>query len=110
MDRNHRAPRDRPGARPRGLRAFIFTDTATDGMLRGPNLAAMAAMADALAPSGARLVASGGVSSPADLAALAALGRANLEGAIVGKALYENPGALPAFLAAANGAGEGPAR
>lgn len=94
----------------RGLRAFIFTDTATDGMLRGPNLAAMAAMADALAPSGARLVASGGVSSPADLAALAALGRANLEGAIVGKALYENPGALPAFLAAANGAGEGPAR
>ena len=93
----------------RGVRTFIFTDTATDGMLQGPNLAAMAAMADALAPSGAALVASGGVSKPADLAALAALGRPNLEGAIVGKALWEDPASLPAFLAAARG-GEGPAR
>ena len=94
----------------RGVRTFIFTDTATDGMLQGPNLAAMAEMADALAPAGAELVASGGVSSPADVAALAALGRPNLAGAIVGKALFENPASLPAFLAAANGAGEGPAR
>ena len=88
----------------RGVRTFVYTDTATDGMMQGPNLAATAAMADAVAPAGAELVASGGVSKPADLAALAALGRANLAGAIVGKALWEDPASLPAFLAAARGA------
>ena len=94
----------------RGVRVFVFTDTATDGMMRGPNLAALAEMADAVAPAGARVVASGGFSKPADVAALAALGRANVEGAIVGKALWEDPARLPAFLAAARATEEGPAR
>lgn len=97
----------------RGVRAFVFTDTATDGMLQGPNLAALAEVADAVAGAGARVVASGGFSKPADLAALAALGRANVEGAIVGKALWEDPSLLPAMLAAARAPaepGEGPAR
>jgi phosphoribosylformimino-5-aminoimidazole carboxamide ribotide isomerase len=53
----------------------------------GPNLAALRAMFDALATSGCTLIASGGVSSLADLRALADLG---VEGAIIGKALYVN--------------------
>ena len=91
----------------RGVRVFAFTDTATDGMLSGPNLAAMDTMARALATFGARLVASGGVRSPADVAALRALGRPNLEAVIVGEALYEGAAALGAFAAAAAGT-EGP--
>ena len=89
----------------RGVRTLIYTDTATDGMLQGPNLAAMAEMADAVAPAGGSLVASGGVHAPADVSALAALGRPNLAGAIVGKALYEKTAPLAAFLAAAEAPG-----
>lgn len=81
-----------------GIGTFIYTDTATDGMLQGPNLAAMAEMADAV--TGAQLVASGGVHAPEDVRALAALGRPNLEGVIVGKALYEKTASLAAFLEA----------
>ena len=93
------------GLAARGAGTFIYTDTATDGMLQGPNLAAMAAMADAVRPAGGSLVASGGVRAPADVTALAALGRPNLEGAIVGKALYEGLAPLSGFLAAARAAG-----
>jgi len=70
-----------------GVKTIIYTDTATDGMLGGPNLEQMAAMCDA-APS-CSITASGGVSSPRDVANLAALGRPNLRAAIVGKALYD---------------------
>lgn len=93
----------------KGAGTFIYTDTATDGMMQGPNLAAMDAMARAVAPAGGRLVASGGVHAPSDIAALAALGLPNLEGAIVGKALYERAAPLGDFLAAAKAA-EGGAR
>ena len=84
-----------------GVSTIIYTDTATDGMLKGPNLAAMAEMADAV-PS-VSVIASGGVSRTADVEALARLGRANLAGVIVGKALYEATATLPEFLAAAQG-------
>ena len=70
-----------------GVKTIIYTDTATDGMLGGPNLAQMAAICDA-APTCA-ITASGGVSSPQDVRNLIALGRANLRAAIVGKALYD---------------------
>jgi phosphoribosylformimino-5-aminoimidazole carboxamide ribotide isomerase len=70
-----------------GVKTIIYTDTATDGMLGGPNLSQMAAICDA-APT-CRITASGGVSSPYDVANLKALGRANLRAAIVGKALYD---------------------
>jgi phosphoribosylformimino-5-aminoimidazole carboxamide ribotide isomerase len=70
-----------------GVKTIIYTDTATDGMLGGPNLAQMAAICDA-APS-CRITASGGVSTPQDVLNLRALGRANLTAAIVGKALYD---------------------
>ncbi len=70
-----------------GVKTIIYTDTATDGMLGGPNLEQMAAICDA-AP-GCQVTASGGVSSPRDVANLKALGRPNLRAAIVGKALYD---------------------
>ena len=70
-----------------GVKTVIYTDTATDGMLKGPNLLQMAAICDAV-PEVA-VTASGGVSSPADVANLRALGRTNLRAAIVGKALYD---------------------
>ena len=70
-----------------GVKTIIYTDTATDGMLGGPNLTQMAAICDA-AP-GCAVTASGGVSSPYDVKNLMSLGRANLVAAIVGKALYD---------------------
>ncbi len=82
-----------------GIKTVIYTDTATDGMLKGPNLKSMAEMADAV-PSIA-VIASGGVKAPEDVLALVALARANLTGVIIGKALYENSATLPEFLDAA---------
>ena len=70
-----------------GVKTIIYTDTATDGMLGGPNLTQMAAICDA-APT-CDITASGGVSSPYDIANLKALERPNLRAAIVGKALYD---------------------
>ena len=70
-----------------GVRTIIYTDTATDGMLGGPNLTQMAAICDA-APD-CQITASGGVSSPYDIENLKALERPNLRAAIVGKALYD---------------------
>ena len=70
-----------------GVKTIIYTDTATDGMLGGPNLEQMAAICDA-APS-CQITASGGVSSPRDVANLITLARPNLRAAIVGKALYD---------------------
>lgn len=70
-----------------GVKTIIYTDTATDGMLGGPNLTQMAAICDA-APE-CEITASGGISSPFDVANLKALDRPNLRAAIVGKALYD---------------------
>ena len=70
-----------------GVKTIIYTDTATDGMLGGPNLTQMAAICDA-APT-CQITASGGVSSPFDVGNLKALERPNLRAAIVGKALYD---------------------
>ncbi|HPA17282.1 MAG TPA: 1-(5-phosphoribosyl)-5-[(5-phosphoribosylamino)methylideneamino]imidazole-4-carboxamide isomerase [Verrucomicrobiae bacterium] len=81
-----------------GARTIIYTDIATDGMLAGPNVAAMRAMCDAV---GANVIASGGVSTPADITALQTIPR--LYGAIVGKALYDGHASLPDMLRAARG-------
>ncbi len=70
-----------------GVKTIIYTDTATDGMLGGPNLTQMAAICDA-APT-CLVTASGGISSPFDIENLKGLCRANLRAAIVGKALYD---------------------
>ncbi|HJT32119.1 MAG TPA: 1-(5-phosphoribosyl)-5-[(5-phosphoribosylamino)methylideneamino]imidazole-4-carboxamide isomerase [Pirellulales bacterium] len=85
------------------LAAIIYTDIATDGMLAGPNLAAMAEMCQSV---DLPIVASGGIASAADVAALAAL---PLAGCIIGRALYERVLTLPDALAAAErraGAGQ----
>ena len=70
-----------------GVKTIIYTDTATDGMLGGPNLTQLAAICEA-APT-CQVTASGGVSSPFDVENLKALERPNLRAAIVGKALYD---------------------
>lgn len=69
-----------------GVGTIIYTDTSTDGMLAGPNIPAMREICQA---ASCDVVASGGVSSPADIKALKEMGMDNLVGAIVGKALYE---------------------
>ncbi|PQO42726.1 1-(5-phosphoribosyl)-5-[(5-phosphoribosylamino)methylideneamino]imidazole-4-carboxamide isomerase [Blastopirellula marina] len=66
------------------IAALIYTDIATDGMLAGPNVPAMQAMKEAVKLP---VVASGGVTSVEDVKNLTAAG---LDGAIVGRALYEN--------------------
>jgi phosphoribosylformimino-5-aminoimidazole carboxamide ribotide isomerase len=83
-----------------GAATIIYTDTATDGMLRGPNLAGVRAICGAVK---CHVIASGGISSAADIRALRALDQANLAGAIVGKALYEGAVELGELMAAAGG-------
>ena len=82
-----------------GVKTIIYTDTATDGMLGGPNLSQMAAICDAA--KGCAITASGGVSSPYDIENLKALGRRNLRAAIVGKALYDGKTTLREMTLAA---------
>lgn len=77
------------------IAAIVYTDIATDGMLGGPNVAAMAEMQAAV---DVPVVASGGVTSKEDVAQLAAAG---LSGCIIGRALYEGTLTLPDALAAA---------
>ncbi len=78
-----------------GCARYVLTDVHRDGTLTGPNLALLR---EVCARTSAAVVASGGVSSLADLRAIAALG--TVEGAIVGKALYTGAFALPEALAA----------
>jgi len=70
-----------------GVRRLAYTDIGRDGTLGGPNLAAMRRLAEAAPPL--RLIASGGISSLDDLARLRDLGVPNLDGIIVGRALYD---------------------
>ena len=68
-----------------GVAAIIYTDIERDGAMKGPNVEATAALANAVSIP---VIASGGVSSMADLEALKACG-APLDGAISGRALYD---------------------
>jgi phosphoribosylformimino-5-aminoimidazole carboxamide ribotide isomerase len=77
------------------LAAIIYTDIAKDGMLEGPNLPAMREMQRAVRLP---VIASGGVTTAADVAALAAAGMA---GCIIGRALYEEKLTLAEALEAA---------
>jgi len=67
------------------LGAVIYTDIARDGMLGGPNLTALREVVEL---SSFPVIASGGISRVEDLMAVQALGP-QVEGAIVGKALYD---------------------
>ncbi|WP_084075925.1 bifunctional 1-(5-phosphoribosyl)-5-((5-phosphoribosylamino)methylideneamino)imidazole-4-carboxamide isomerase/phosphoribosylanthranilate isomerase PriA [Demequina sp. NBRC 110052] len=78
-----------------GCSRYVVTDVRKDGMLTGPNLELLAQVCDA---TDAPVVASGGVSSLADIAALRTLTHQGVEGAIVGKALYNGNFTLPEAL------------
>jgi phosphoribosylformimino-5-aminoimidazole carboxamide ribotide isomerase len=83
-----------------GVKTIIYTDTATDGMLRGPNFIGNAQLCDAVGPA-CQVIASGGITTAEDIVRLRALKKANLAGAIVGKALYEGRTSMAELLAAA---------
>ncbi len=69
-----------------GVAALIVTDIGRDGAMTGPNVEVIGAVADAVAiPT----IASGGMSSVADIAALQARPGTRIAGAILGRALYE---------------------
>lgn len=78
-----------------GCARYVVTDVRRDGTLTGPNLELLAAVC---ARTSKPVVASGGVSSLADLKAIAEI--TGVEGAIVGKALYAGQFTLPEALAA----------
>ena len=81
-----------------GVGRLICTDIATDGMLTGPNVAAMRRFC---ASVDIPIVASGGVSSVKDVKALRKLEPQGLWGCIVGRALYTGDLALSEAIAAA---------
>jgi phosphoribosylanthranilate isomerase len=81
-----------------GCARYVVTDVTKDGMLKGPNLALLA---DVCARTARPVVASGGVSTLADIEAIRALVPAGVEGAIVGSALYRGAFTLPDALDAA---------
>jgi len=66
-----------------GVRRFLLTSIAQDGMLTGPDLPTLS---QATLYPNAKIVAAGGIGSIGDLAALKEIG---VEGAVIGKALYE---------------------
>jgi len=68
-----------------GVRRFVYTDIARDGMLTEPNFDAVASVVMAATELGSTVIASGGVSNVAHLARLADIGA---EGTIVGSAIY----------------------
>ena len=70
----------------RGVRSFVFTNVDKDGLLGGPDLDEVRAIARVVH---GRFMYSGGIGKREDLVALAKLREVNLVGVIVGKALYE---------------------
>jgi phosphoribosylformimino-5-aminoimidazole carboxamide ribotide isomerase len=82
-----------------GVRHLVYTDISRDGMQTGINAEAYRKVA---AKGGFPVVASGGVSSLADIEALAALGDGVIEGVITGRALYEGSFTLGEALKVAN--------
>lgn len=86
-----------------GVAALIYTDIDRDGAMGGPNVEATRALA---AATEIPVIASGGVSSVDDIAALRAAG--SIAGVIVGRALYDGAVTVEAALAACAGEGGGP--
>lgn len=79
-----------------GVSRFVYTEIERDGTLDGIDAATYGSLCDR---TSAAVIASGGVGSLDDLRALSALARTNLDGAIVGKALYEGRFTVPEALA-----------
>lgn len=83
-----------------GIRHLVYTDISRDGMQTGVNVEAYEQIAET---AGFPVIASGGVSTLDDFAALAALGPDVVEGAITGRALYEGSFKLKHAIRAARG-------
>jgi phosphoribosylformimino-5-aminoimidazole carboxamide ribotide isomerase len=69
-----------------GVAAMLFTDIDVDGLLEGVNVGATAALARAVRIP---VIASGGVGGLADIEALVAAEEPNIEGVVIGRALYD---------------------
>lgn len=78
-----------------GCARYVVTDVTKDGTLTGPNVELLGQIA---ARTSKPVIASGGISGLEDLEALRALVPQGIEGAIVGKALYEGRFTLPQAL------------
>jgi phosphoribosylformimino-5-aminoimidazole carboxamide ribotide isomerase len=83
-----------------GVAAVLYTDVDRDGLMRGVNVAATAALAHKIALP---VIASGGVSGIDDIKALVAAGEPNIEGVVIGRALYDGRLSAAEALNAANG-------
>jgi phosphoribosylformimino-5-aminoimidazole carboxamide ribotide isomerase len=83
----------------RGAARFLCTAIEVDGTMEGPALGELNRIADA---TDAQVIASGGVGTLAHLKALAGNAAPNVEGVIVGRALYERRFAVAEALAALN--------
>ena len=79
------------------MQRFVYTDIGVDGTLTAPNYDAIEALVGA---TPAELIAAGGVAEVEHLVRLAEIG---VEGAIVGRALYDGGARLPEALAAVRG-------
>lgn len=82
-----------------GCARYVVTDVTKDGTLKGPNLDLLRSVCDV---TKAPVVASGGISSLADIEALKSLVEIGVEGAIMGKALYAGAFTLEEALKVAN--------
>lgn len=83
-----------------GVKTAIFTDVSRDGLLQGPNLESIQAMAE---QTGLNIIASGGVSTADNIKKLQALESQGVSGAIIGKALYDGKITIWEALDAARG-------
>lgn len=82
-----------------GCARYVVTDVTKDGTLKGPNLDLLKSVCEV---TKAPIVASGGISSIADIKALKTLVEFGVEGAIMGKALYAGAFTLEEALKEAN--------
>ena len=84
----------------RGIAKLVVSDINVDGTMEGPNLAQIAASAEVLTIP---FIYSGGVGTLGDLRAIAAVSPPNLDGVIVGKALYDGAFTIEQAQDALNG-------
>lgn len=84
----------------RGVGRFLFTPIEVDGTLAGPNLPELARVA---AATPAPVIASGGVGELSHLEELSRIAPANVDGVIVGRALYEGKFTVSQAIAALGG-------
>jgi phosphoribosylformimino-5-aminoimidazole carboxamide ribotide isomerase len=80
-----------------GVKTFLITSIAQDGMLQGPDLETLS---EACSYPGISVIAAGGIGSLGDLVALKQVG---VEGAVLGKALYEGKFTLKEAIATVEG-------